>query len=287
MTQPDHRRLSVISARSPRHGAVLGVLLALVATGCARSTTARCASVPLEDTGPCDAFFTGYWFDGEACVEASASGCAAPEGLHPSEAACRAAHAECLPGPTGCAEVTLEAIGGCEPAYLGFRWDGTDCVQAVGTGCEWPRGLYASREACLVDYRACPGVALCEVPPEPAPEACDAIFDGWRFTGVGCEPVEFSGCDLPASYFHTEAECREAYGHCWDDDGPAASDGCVIGGCSAQLCADEPLASDCAWLPEFACYRAPDARCERQPSGACGWTPTPALEACLAAADDE
>jgi hypothetical protein len=34
--------------------------------------------------------------------------------------------------------------------------------------------------------------------------------------------------------------------------------GCVVGGCSGQLCADEPLASTCEWRPSYACHR--DAR---------------------------
>ena len=57
---------------------------------------------------------------------------------------------------------------------------------------------------------------------------------------------------------------------------------CVVGGCSSQLCASEPLASHCEWLPEYACYRT--ARCEPQSDGSCGWTQTPELVACIAAA---
>lgn len=59
------------------------------------------------------------------------------------------------------------------------------------------------------------------------------------------------------------------------------SDGCYVGGCSSQVCSDDPdVVTTCEWLPEYACYQ--DATCARQPDGACGWTPTPELLACLA-----
>ena len=55
---------------------------------------------------------------------------------------------------------------------------------------------------------------------------------------------------------------------------------CVVGGCSGQLCADEPLASTCEWRPHYACYR--DAHCGRfGPAGSCGWEQTAELAACL------
>ena len=56
---------------------------------------------------------------------------------------------------------------------------------------------------------------------------------------------------------------------------------CVVGGCSGQFCAEEPLASTCEWLPYYACFR--EARCGRfGPAGSCGWERTPELAACLA-----
>jgi hypothetical protein len=64
---------------------------------------------------------------------------------------------------------------------------------------------------------------------------------------------------------------------------PVVAGGCIVGGCSAQLCTEEsegPAVSDCMFRPEYACYK--QAKCERQPSGQCGWTPTAALTTCLA-----
>jgi eight-cysteine-cluster-containing protein len=55
---------------------------------------------------------------------------------------------------------------------------------------------------------------------------------------------------------------------------------CVVGGCSGQLCADEPLASTCEWRPHYACFR--EAHCGRfGPARSCGWEQTPELAACL------
>ena len=61
----------------------------------------------------------------------------------------------------------------------------------------------------------------------------------------------------------------------------AQSEGCFVGGCSAQICSDqEGVISTCEFRPEYACYQ--QASCERQADGECGWTQTPALQACLA-----
>jgi hypothetical protein len=55
---------------------------------------------------------------------------------------------------------------------------------------------------------------------------------------------------------------------------------CYVGGCSGQLCTDDPdAASTCEYREEYMCYRT--ATCERQSSGQCGWTQSPQLSACL------
>lgn len=56
-------------------------------------------------------------------------------------------------------------------------------------------------------------------------------------------------------------------------------DGCIITGCSGQLCAGEELASTCEFLEEYVCYR--DAICARQTSGECGWVQTMELVECI------
>jgi hypothetical protein len=58
---------------------------------------------------------------------------------------------------------------------------------------------------------------------------------------------------------------------------------CVVGGCSRELCGDVAQVSTCLYRASYACYAL--ARCERQSTGACGWTPTPTLQSCIAAAN--
>ncbi|HEU4735244.1 MAG TPA: hypothetical protein VFT22_45450 [Kofleriaceae bacterium] len=55
---------------------------------------------------------------------------------------------------------------------------------------------------------------------------------------------------------------------------------CVIGGCSDEVCADQPSVSPCIWREQNQCYHA--ATCGPQADGRCGWDMTPALTACLA-----
>ena len=60
-------------------------------------------------------------------------------------------------------------------------------------------------------------------------------------------------------------------------------DGCMVGGCSSQLCVDEKdidgAISTCEYKTEYACYKT--ALCERQVNGTCGWTQTQTLIQCL------
>lgn len=63
----------------------------------------------------------------------------------------------------------------------------------------------------------------------------------------------------------------------------AVGNGCVVSGCSSQFCgeAGEERMSTCEYRAEYGCYKAYSS-CERQSNGTCGWTPTPALQQCLA-----
>lgn len=63
---------------------------------------------------------------------------------------------------------------------------------------------------------------------------------------------------------------------------PNQTSGCIIGGCSSQLCVDASrgdVVSTCEYREEYACYQT--AKCERQASGQCGWTETQELKQCL------
>ena len=55
--------------------------------------------------------------------------------------------------------------------------------------------------------------------------------------------------------------------------------GCIITGCSSQICADDEVITTCEYLPEYACYNT--TICEKQSNGECGWTVTNELQNCL------
>lgn len=64
------------------------------------------------------------------------------------------------------------------------------------------------------------------------------------------------------------------------DSEPTPIKKCYAGGCSGQICSDDPNAvSTCEWTEAYACYQS--ATCEVQPTGECGWTETSQLTACL------
>jgi hypothetical protein len=57
------------------------------------------------------------------------------------------------------------------------------------------------------------------------------------------------------------------------------SDGCIITGCSGQVCSDQEQITTCEYRAEYTCYQS--ASCERQADGRCGWTTTNDLQKCL------
>ncbi|MBI4433664.1 PQQ-dependent sugar dehydrogenase [Candidatus Uhrbacteria bacterium] len=58
-----------------------------------------------------------------------------------------------------------------------------------------------------------------------------------------------------------------------------AAGGCVITGCSGQVCADREVMTTCEFRPVDACYA--HERCERLEHGSCGWVMTETLRACV------
>ncbi len=71
-----------------------------------------------------------------------------------------------------------------------------------------------------------------------------------------------------------------------DADGGAGGDGgsapsCYVGGCSGQLCTDDPDAgSSCEYTPSYACYDVVGI-CEADADGQCGWRDTAELQQCI------
>lgn len=55
--------------------------------------------------------------------------------------------------------------------------------------------------------------------------------------------------------------------------------GCMITGCSGQICGENDVITTCEYRPKYACYKS--AICERQDNGQCGWTLTAAVGRCL------
>lgn len=103
--------------------------------------------------------------------------------------------------------------------------------------------------------------------------------------------TDFEDC-VAAGYPVMESyprQCRTPEGNVYveeiasGDEGPStavATGGCYIGGCSQQLCTDQPDAvSTCEYRPEYSCYKS--AQCGRQADGKCGWSETPSLTQCL------
>lgn len=123
----------------------------------------------------------------------------------------------------------------------------------------------------------CPGSFAQRVPAQGRFDfSFDALERGtWCLrvaAGVGCEEFGALGqC----------AQRGDLYSEPFEVTSPG--EGCFVGGCSGELCADEPLAGVCWWFPEFACYR--EATCGRfgdpEVFGGCAWKPTPELVACL------
>jgi Kazal-type serine protease inhibitor domain len=142
--------------------------------------------------------------------------------------------------------VVAQACGG---RGLGFCPTGLDCIH--------PEGALCGRADA-------PG--RCQV----RPVACNKAL----FPVCGCDGNTYGNACLAnllgISVDHTGA-CP-----------PAPPAPCAVGGCSGQLCSDQPgLVSTCEFRPRYACFQG--ATCERQSNGSCGWTATPALNACLAA----
>lgn len=58
---------------------------------------------------------------------------------------------------------------------------------------------------------------------------------------------------------------------------------CYVGGCSQELCTDQPNAvSACTYSPQASCFKQ-NSMCTRQSNGQCGWTQTSGLLQCLGA----
>lgn len=101
-----------------------------------------------------------------------------------------------------------------------------------------------------------------------------ATTEGETITFVSVEPTRVYQQNLePKDYTFTFDVVKKTTAT------PVAT--CFVGGCSSEICSDKKdVVSSCIYKAEFACYKT--AKCERQPSGQCAFTPTSALNSCLA-----
>jgi hypothetical protein len=84
-----------------------------------------------------------------------------------------------------------------------------------------------------------------------------------------------------SSNYYSQTYPTQYYYHYVDTPTTTPAQGnCYVGGCSGQVCSDQPnVSSNCEYRAEYACYQY--SRCERQYTGQCGWTPTSAFNSCL------
>jgi hypothetical protein len=102
-----------------------------------------------------------------------------------------------------------------------------------------------------------------------------------KITLVGVEPANIAGKEIVDADYRFTLSVTKAASANSNAGIPVASGGCYVGGCSSQICSDDPgVVSDCMYRKEYACYKT--AKCERQSNGQCGWTETAELKMCLA-----
>ena len=115
---------------------------------------------------------------------------------------------------------------------------------------------------------------------QPVPPG-SAVTDDLRAREPGIWRLRYevgAGCDSAAPL---DAEHCKHLQTITSNEFQVIANGCVVTGCSGELCADRETPSPCIWRAEYACYR--DAVCGRfGPADACAWEPTDELAACLA-----
>ena len=139
-----------------------------------------------------------------------------------------------------------------------------------GPRADGPRGL----SGCFVG--GC-SAQLCTDSPE-AISTCE-----WRpwyacYRGGTCEAQASGQCGwTPTAEL---CDCVAEQGGSLEGCEPSPPGDCYVGGCSGQLCSDDPsVISTCEWRPWYVCFRG--AHCAAQSTGQCGWTPDAELCACV------
>lgn len=108
--------------------------------------------------GPCDQFF-GWKWNGDACEGVSGCDCIGfdCEFLDLDLPVCEAAHAECGGNVPPCPGITdAKGVGLCQ-LFLGYAWDGIQCVGISGCSCEGADcdNLYPELDVCQQATAGC------------------------------------------------------------------------------------------------------------------------------------
>ncbi len=110
-------------------------------------------------------------WDGTNCVASDACSCVGADclNLYTDMTACTLAHQSCTDGGTivtcgshlnashtDCAMMIANGDGGCS-CLIGYKWDGTDCVEVGGCQCVGPdcRDMYTDVDACRAAHAHC------------------------------------------------------------------------------------------------------------------------------------
>ena len=153
-------------------------------------------------------------------------------------------------------------------------WDNTAAFDGVAAGSSVPKGpfkvgdTFPAPDGCNQCFCSEHGIGCTLMACLPSPGQC--TVDGKTYASGTSFPSP-DGCNTCTCQDNGSAACTEK---------ACAPAPCVVTGCSGQVCAEVETATDCQYLPVYACYKT--ATCERQGNGACGWTSTPQLTSCIA-----
>lgn len=116
------------------------------------------------------------------------------------------------PPPSRCIPQDSQGVGLCA-MFLGYKWDGENCVTVGGCSCEGSDcdSPFESIEACQEAFHTC----ICQEQDAQGVGPCDQFF-GYKWDGEQC--VGVSGCSCEGSdckdLFDSPTECQEAFLAC-------------------------------------------------------------------------
>lgn len=210
-----------------------------------------CPAMPCEPGAPC------IECPPPTCVDAPSDECTSD--------------ADCGPGAY-CAYEACTGGGACPP--------GAPC-DPIPESCWGHCEVVPDPASCLSD-KDCPPGSACQCGPMPGCPECDACF-------MQCVPTSDPGClsDDDCGPGQTcvptpcpmciGADCPPCTGVCMELPEP---EGCVVSGCSSQICASQPMDSDCMWDPAYECLKLTVCG-NYAPDGGCAWAKTPAYQECM------